>query len=211
MEQKAPRAVIFDLGRVILDFDHNIAAQKIYRFTAKTPNEIYQIFFDSDLTVSFEEGKISPFDFYLRIKELLALRLGYEDFVDIWNSIFFLTPDNLEVYSLAIRLSRHYPTLLLSNINLLHLEYIKKEFSIFDAFNYIVASCKVGAVKPKPVIYKQALELLSLPAEDVFYTDDRPELVQAAKELGINSSVYKGPEKLREDLLGLRFPREVVQ
>lgn len=195
-------AIIFDLGNVLINFDHRIAAAKISSFTDKGPDEIFNLFFDSELTRLFEEGKISPFKFFSKVKEMLSLGLSFGEFTAIWNDIFFLSEENRAVYNLACVLKKQYKVALLSNINILHLEYIKKEFPVLGAFHSIMASCELGIRKPKIEIYQKVLELLEVAAPNAFYTDDRPELIESAKSLGIRGFVFQGAEKLKRDLLG---------
>lgn len=195
-------AVIFDLGNVLIDFDHRIAASRIAGFTDKAPDEIFGLFFDSELTRLFEEGKISPQNFFLKVKEILSFKLSFDEFTAIWNDIFFLTGENLAVYKLAQDLKRRYKSTLLSNINVLHLEYIKKRFPVFDAFHNVIVSCELGIRKPKAEMYCAALKMLGVAAGNTFYTDDRPELVESASSLGIRGFVFQGVEKLKRDLAG---------
>lgn len=194
-------AVIFDLGNVLIDFDHRIAAKKIAEFTGKTGEEIYNLFFDSQLTRSFEEGKISPRQFFSGVKEILGVSIDYDEFSAVWNGIFFFSQKNLGVYNIARSLKKRYRIALLSNINALHLEYVRKTFPVFDAFDYFIASCEVGSCKPDPDIYQKALEVLKAEPQNVFYTDDRIELVESANRLGIKGFVFRGVEQLKSDLL----------
>jgi len=198
---KVITAVIFDLGNVLLDFDHRRSAQRLSGFTDKTDKEIYELFFDSGLTGLFEEGKISPLEFFSKVKGMLNARLDYQDFVPIWNEIFFFSEKNLAVYNLARKLKNRYITTLLSNINILHLQYIKKAFPIFDAFHNVLASCELGFRKPQIQIYQLALEIIDVAGPSIFYTDDRPELIAGAQALGIKGFVFEGVEKLKRDLL----------
>jgi len=197
------KAIIFDLGNVLIDFDHKIAAERISKSAHKNPQEIFNLFFDSELTALFEEGKISPLEFFLKVKETLNLKLDYSEFIPIWNEIFFLSEKNRYVYNLAKILKSHYIIALLSNINILHFDYLKKNFTVFDAVHHIITSFEVGFRKPHPLIYKKALETLGVLATDVAYTDDRPELVEKAQELGIKSFHFQGIEKLKVDFLSI--------
>ncbi len=201
MDDHKINAIIFDLGNVLIDFDHRIAAERISKFTDKIPQEIFNLFFDSGLTGLFEEGKIQHQEFFSKVKEMLNLKLDYDEFVPIWNEIFFLTEKNLAVYNLAKQLKNNYKIALLSNINILHFDYIKKKFPVFDAFHNIITSYEVGIRKPHPLIYQKTLGILGASPEQVFYTDDRPELAQSAKELGIRGFVFRGIEQLKEDLI----------
>lgn len=201
MSANGIKAVIFDLGNVLIDFDYYIAINRLLSFTDKTPAQIFELFFDSKLTSSFEEAGISPEDFFLRVKEALGLKLDYAGFLPIWNEIFFLSPKNERVYKLAKRLEKNYPLALVTNINVLHLDYIRKKFPVLGPFRNITASCEVRSTKPSPVIYKKALESLGVEPKDAFYTDDRPELIEGARRLGINGFVFEGIDKLQQDLV----------
>jgi len=203
MDNYGVKAIIFDLGNVLIDFDHTIAAKRISQFTDKSPQEIFNLFFDSELTGLFEEGRISPQVFFLKVKKILNLKLEYDTFVPIWNEIFFLSRKNRYVYNLAHTLRNHYKVALLSNINILHFDYLKKNFPVFDAFHHIITSYEIGLRKPHPLIYQKTLEILNVLANNVFYTDDRAELVEKAKDLGIKSFHFQDIDKLKEDFLSV--------
>ncbi len=194
-------AIIFDLGNVLVDFDHMIAAKRISIFTDKTPQEIFNLFFDSELTALFEEGKINPLKFFSELKRILNLKLDYASFLPIWNEIFFLTEKNQQVYNLAKILKNRYKIAVLSNINILHFDYLKENFSVFDIFQNIITSFEAGARKPDPLIYKKALDSLQVTPQNTFYTDDRAELVEKACGLGIRGFTFKAPEQLKQELL----------
>lgn len=204
MDDHKIKAIIFDLGNVLIDFNHYLASQKIAKFTEKTPEEIFNLFFDSPLTGLFEEGKLSPQDFFLKIKEMLNLKLDYPEFVPIWNEIFFLSEKNSEVYNLASALKQRYKIAIVSNINILHFVYLKQHFSMLESFPHIITSYEVGVRKPNPLIYERTLEVLGVKAQEAFYTDDRPELTDSAKELGIHGFLFKGIEQLKKDLRQLK-------
>ncbi|MDD4909147.1 MAG: HAD family phosphatase [Candidatus Omnitrophica bacterium] len=194
------KAVFFDFGNVWLDFDHWRAVDKIARFSPLDKKEIFDVFFDSEYTEKFEEGRVSPRDFFNAIRPRLKLNLGIEQFNSIWNDIFFLTPDNLKVHSLAKLLKKDLFILLISNINILHFEFLKKQFDIFGVFDRIVLSYEVGARKPKPEIYDTALRLSNAGPEEVIYTDDRPDLIAEAGKMGIDCIRFEGARALEEKL-----------
>jgi len=197
---QAVKAIFFDLGRVLIDFDHRKAASKIASSSPFDEKEIYDLFFDSDLAGLFEEGRIEPADFFLKVKELLRARIGFEEFVLAWNDIFFISETNRQVFELVKALRGRYRLTLLTNINVLHFEYIKKHYSLFEPFSEIIASFQEKVRKPNPLIYQKALSSSGVTPEEVFYTDDRPELVEGARKLGIRSSVFTGTETLIRDL-----------
>lgn len=197
------KVVIFDLGNVLLDFDFNIAAKRIAYFCEKSPKEIVALFLGSNITSLFEESKISPEDFFDCLKNMLDLKISYARFIPIWNEIFFLSAKNRSVYSLANNLRNNYRIAVLSNINILHYDYIKEHYPVLNIFNEVFASCKMGLIKPDPRIYKQVLQALDVKPEEVFYTDDREELVKSAAALNINSFIFTDFKRLKSDLINL--------
>lgn len=194
------KVILFDLGRVLVDFDHQRAAERISAFCSKTPRQIYNLFFESPATVAFEAGKISPEDFYLEVKNMLDLQLSFNSFAPIWNDIFFLSPKNRSVYRLVNDLRPCYKTALLSNINALHYEYLKKSFPVFGVFDKIFLSFELGMIKPDIEIYKKVIQELKVSPKEVFYTDDRKELVESAGSLGIRGCVFVDFAQLMHDL-----------
>lgn len=194
------KVVVFDLGRVLVDFDHRIAAQKISEFSSRDPQQIYDLFFDSPITRNFEEGKISPEEFFREISRELGLNLDFDKFRSIWNQIFFLSEENRSVYALGKELKRKHRLALLSNVNILHFNYLKDNFPVFDIFHHIFASCEMGCMKPSPEIYHKVVSSLAVKSGEIFYVDDRPELIESACRLGIRGFVFKGTKQLKADL-----------
>lgn len=192
--------MIFDLGNVLVDFDHVLAARRIAPFCKKTPQEAFSLFFDSGITALFEEGRISPREFFLRIKKMLGAKLDYRAFLPIWNEIFFFTEKNHAVYNLARSLKKRYRVALLSNVNILHFKYIRERFEIFDAFHHTIPSFEAGARKPDRRIYQKALTILDVLPQEAFYTDDRADLIRQARRLGLRAYVFKDIRKLTRDL-----------
>jgi putative hydrolase of the HAD superfamily len=197
------KVILFDLGNVLIDFDFSIAAKRFAYFCEKGPKEITGLFLSSNIINLFEEGKISPKDFFSQVKDMLDLNISYARFIPIWNEVFFLSAKNRSVYSLANNLRNNYRIAVLSNTNMLHYDYIKEYFPVFNIFNEVFASCKMGLIKPDPRIYKQVLEALDVKPEEVFYTDDREELVKSAAALKINGFVFTDYKKLKSDLINL--------
>jgi glucose-1-phosphatase len=201
------KVLLFDLGRVLVDFDHLRSAQRISAFCSRTPGEIYDLFFESGVTIAFEAGKITPQDFYLQVKQMLDLKLSYASFEPIWNDIFFLSAKNRSVFGLINALRANYKIALLSNINILHYEYLKKHFPVFGVFDKVFLSFQLGLIKPNQEIYNLVVQDLGVDPQEIFYTDDRPELVESAKSLGIKARVFTDFNQLISDLgdIGISF------
>ena len=90
------------------------------------------------------------------LSAILELDASYEDFCGIWSSIFL--PDTLIQEDLLAALRERYRLLLLSNTNAIHFEMVRRTYPLLDRFHHHVVSYKVGALKPSPVIYAEAIK-----------------------------------------------------
>jgi FMN phosphatase YigB (HAD superfamily) len=189
---------LFDLGRVLVDFDHHISARRIAALTGKDAGWLYDFFFESDLTMAFDEGRISSKQFYAEIKKITGLKISYDEFVPIWSDIF---SEKTDVCDFAINLKKDYRLVLISNVNILQFEHIARKFSIISHMDELILSYKVGSMKPGQKIYQAAIKASRTPPQRIIYTDDRPELIEGAKAAGIkNSFVFKDLNSLKKDL-----------
>ncbi|MFH1769000.1 MAG: hydrogenase maturation protease [Candidatus Omnitrophota bacterium] len=174
----------FDLGKVLFDFDFNIALTKIEDKISCRREEIIKAFFQEDFCLDFEKGLQSPYRFYEKFKEAFGANLSYDQFVDVWCDIF--TPKE-EMVNLISRLKTVYPVYLISNINQLHADYLKDKFpDIFNLFDRLILSCEVKSVKPEREIYQQ-LTKDNCALEDIIYIDDREDLIKEAAKLNLKA------------------------
>jgi len=199
------KVILFDLGNVLVDLNLKPAVARISGFCSKSQDEIIKLFLDSGITNSFEKGEFSADEFYKQAKDILDLKLGYASFVSIWNEVFFFSLKNRSLYHIANRLKENYRIAILSNTNILHYRYIKDNFPVFNIFEKVFLSFEIGAVKPDQTIYRKAIEALGVLPENIFYTDDRPELVKSASKLGIKSFTFTSVEQLISDLSSLNI------
>jgi len=189
---------IFDLGRVLVDFDHHISAAKIAKLTGKDESWLYQLFFESELTKIFDEGKILPRHFYNEIKKLTGLNISFDEFAAIWVDIF---KEKKDVCDFATSLKNNYRLVLMSNVNKLQFEHIRRVFPVVSVMDALVLSYQVGAMKPDHKIYERAIKASQTPPERIIYADDRPELIEGAKLAGIKSSfVFTDLDGFKRDL-----------
>lgn len=191
--------ILFDLGRVLIDFDHNIAVRRIKNFCSLDEKEIFNLFFDSDLTDRYERGVISSFDFFKEAKKMLKAEISYEEFMPIWNEIFTPHPG---MYEIVEFLKDNYRLYLISNINKLHFEYLQEKFGDhFKFFSYIFLSYELGLRKPDLRIYNLIIDYISTRPQNIIYTDDRVELIDAAKKIGIDAFQFVSVPSFKQELL----------
>ena len=186
---KKIKAVLFDLGKVILHFDFTPAFGRLSSACPMSPSQIKDYFRRSGLEVLYDGGKISSKKFYFEAKKGLRHDLSFEKFKSVWNRIF---RPNFEIVSLIRQLKKNRTRLVLvSNTNPMHFEYILKRYSILGHFEKHVLSYKEKVRKPDIRIYRTAIRAGRPKPHEIFYIDDRSDLTQAAEEIGLHTFTYK--------------------
>ncbi len=182
------KAVLFDLGKVILDFNFEPAFHKLAKYTPLSAEAIEDYFWRSGLEVLYDGGKISSLDFYKEVKRVLKHTLSYPKFKNIWNDIF--TPKK-EIVELIRRLSGDKRLVLISNTNAMHYEYVRRKYTVLNYFDRCILSFKEKTRKPDKKIYQAAAKACLAKPREIFYIDDREDLTEAAEALGFNTFTYK--------------------
>jgi glucose-1-phosphatase len=195
------KTLIFDLGKVIVNFDHSRIVQRIEQSCDFKSDEIFKIIFASNTTHDYELGKISSLEFFDEVKKLINLRMSFTEFADAWTCTFDLEPIISE--KIIENLSQKYRLLVLSDTNELHFEFIKVNFPILRHFDDFVLSYQVGVVKPAPEIFYAAIEKANCLPEECFFTDDREVNVIGAEKVGIKAIQFISAEQFVEDLQNL--------
>lgn len=194
------KTLIFDLGNVVLGFDHHIISHRLSLLTGLDEGWLYRFLFESGLDRPLNQGRITLDEFLRKINEGLGSCLEIETFKGIWNDMFFSPSKEME--SLLFTLKRTHTLYLLSNTNEPHFQYLITRYSILNIFDEYILSYKVGYTKPDKEIFFEALRRShSLPNQCLFI-DDIKEYVDAAKALGMNGIHFKGVELLKEELKG---------
>jgi glucose-1-phosphatase len=191
---------VFDLGKVILPFEHRQIASKLWQRSKNnrklTEEEIFQDLFDlkNGSVNRYEEGLLSSEEFFLEVRKRYDLALEFEDFSEIWNNIFW---DNPEVNEIIIYLkAKGFPIYLLSNTNELHFSYVIERFPIVHVLDEWILSFEVGAKKPDKRIYDAIFERTDVDRAKILYIDDIDAYVSAARSHGMQGLVYESPDDL---------------
>ena len=132
------------------------------------------------------------------------MRIPYEQFLEVWNDIFVVDE---AMSRLVGRLLEEYPCYLISNTNRPHFEYLRRLCPVLERLNGWILSYEVGHLKPNPAIYHRALEIACLKPSEMFYVDDRDDLIQAARSMGFQTHRFGGYEGLIADLEARGLPK----
>ena len=191
------KAVIFDLGKVLVDFDFRRGYRALEGICPYAAADIPKRLARTGLVERFETGLVEPDSFYAELSRTLELDLAYDRFCDIWSSIFTaaLLPETM-----LEGLARRYRLLLLSNTNAIHFEMIRKAYPLLRHFHERVLSYEVKAMKPDPRIFSEAVRRAGCGAAECFYTDDIAPNVEGARKLGIDAVQFESADQIRREL-----------
>ncbi len=195
------KAIIFDLGRVIIPFDFELGYRELARVSGKSTTEIRERIRGTGLVPLLETGLVEPEAFVAGIAQALEMELGMAEFARIWNSIFL--KETLIPEEMLVRLKRNYKVLLLSNTNAIHFEGLEREYPMLRHFDHHVLSYRVRAMKPDAAIYLHAAELAGCEAAECLFIDDLEENVVGARAVGMVALVFEGHERLVRDFANL--------
>ncbi len=203
MNHSPIEVILYDLGNVILPFNHFQIAEKLSRFSQKKefrdpPNVFSHLFdFEKGAVNGYEVGKVSSLEFFKSLKESLQLSLSFEAFIPIWNEIFV---ENEEVSQIILSQKGRWKLGLLSNTNPLHFDYVLSKFPIIRVFDRWILSHEVGSKKPAVEIFQKAIEWASVEPRRILFIDDMKRHVKVAASLGMHGIHFLSAGQLREEL-----------
>ena len=208
MNHHPTKVVLFDLGNVILPFNHYQIAEKLARFSESRelndPPRIFSYLFDRQegAVNDYEVGKKSSIEFFNQVKERFKLIITFDAFVPIWNEIF---TENHDVSELIRSLKGKKKLGLLSNTNSLHFEYALSTFPVLNLFDKWILSHEVGFKKPAVEIFLKAMEWASVPPTKILFIDDIKEHVEVAASVGMQAIHFTSAQQLVRELSRFRL------
>ncbi|HOW58137.1 MAG TPA: HAD family phosphatase [Candidatus Omnitrophota bacterium] len=197
------KAVIFDLGNVLVNYDVKRAARRFSKAGGISQIRIWAHFFLSKFEQAYTRGEISTMEFYRAACRVFKKPIPYKLFKQYWNDIFWENPG---MERLLVRLKKYYPLYLISNTNLMHFTYIKKHFKLLRHFKKKFPSHEVRARKPELRIYRRVLSKIGLRPEQTVFIDDMKSFIRGARKAGMHAIHFKNRLQLVRDLrrLGIK-------
>jgi HAD superfamily hydrolase (TIGR01509 family) len=188
------RAVIFDIGRVLIRIDVGRAMKGMASGLSLSPEELWSAIENDPRWKDWQEGRTAPGDWHLHLKQRFGGSATYEQFVETWNLV--LDPEPIYSKELFEKLAKKYRLALLSNTDPIHVAHMEARYDLLSYFPARIYSCSVGASKPSPIIYREALRACRVGAEEAVYIDDIAAYVEAAQRLGMAGVQFRSSEQL---------------
>ncbi len=191
---KRPPTIIFDLGGVLVE-NVTLSALGALLPEATDAEAVRERWLASESVRAFELGRSDPAtfatDFVAEWGVALAPAELLEEFVT-WPRA--LWPESLD---LIAELRAHHLVACLSNCNELHWA---KFGGFAEHFDVAFSSHLLGRIKPDRDVFETVLARLAVEPGDVYYFDDSPACVEAARETGMLAYLATGPDACRRVL-----------
>ena len=199
------RFIYFDLGNVLLFFDHQLAARQMAEVAGISPVQAWKAVFDDGLEARYERGEIDDRQFHEAFCAATGSQPSQAALRHAGSDIF---RQNVPILPIVAALdSAGFRLGILSNTCVAHWEYCQRYKILTHAFSVYALSFRIGALKPDPKIYAAAAELAEVKPQEILFIDDIAGHVAGAKAAGFAAVQYVNVPRLAADLrgLGLRF------
>lgn len=197
-------ALLFDLGRVVLDLDFNRTLRLWAHHAACEPAQLANKFLRDDLYQRHEKGEISDEAFFAGLRSSLGVALSDTEFVEGWNAIF--VGEMPGISRLLTRAAQRLPLYAFSNTNAPHVAYFSAQFAgVLGHFREIFVSSAIGLRKPDADAYDHVVQAIGMPAERIVFFDDLAENVEGARNRGLRAVLVTSPDDVAKalDALGI--------
>jgi putative hydrolase of the HAD superfamily len=192
------KAVVFDVGGVLHETSGDFIFKDIMQTLEITEDVLKEAWFENINKLG--RGEITEKEFWRLIvkktkskKPLPRESLLLREFINHYNR-------NDAAINLVNRLkTKGYKVAILSNTVKSH-AYYQYEIGVYQNFDTVVLSHEIGMLKPDLEIYEYLLKKLQVKPEEVIFTDDKINNIEAAAKLGIHAILFKNIEQLKTEL-----------
>ncbi len=181
--------VLLDLGGVLANLGSPVEDMGL----EYSEQDFWDIWLGSSAVRSFETGQLSADQFYDQFAKETEMT-DASDFAQKFAKWQLALFDGAE--QLLERLSAKNPIVLLSNTNVVHWQQVQRSTEVFSLFTHTYVSFETGLFKPDVAVFKRVLSDTGIEPGRVYYFDDNPRFVDAAKGLGINAHKVVGLAEL---------------
>jgi len=179
-------ALLFDIGRVVLDIDFNRALACWAGHAGCTPGEIAARFVREEAYRHHEIGKIDDAAYFESLRQSLGIKLSNAQLLEGWNAIF--VGEMPGIAALLARAAKRLPLFAFSNTNNAHVEFFPVAYAdVLGHFREMFLSSTIGLRKPNADAYDHVVKAIGVPAERIVFFDDLAENIEGARARGLTA------------------------
>jgi glucose-1-phosphatase len=183
-------ALLFDLGRVVIDIDFNLAFAKWAEYACCDQAVIAQRFSYDDAYKRHERGEIDADEYFTALRLALGVEIPDTQLLEGWNAIFIGEMPGIS--PLLADAARRFPLYAFSNSNREHeLCWSRRFTGVLRYFREIYVSSTIGLRKPEAAAYNYVVKAIGTSAERIVFFDDILENVDAARACGLQAFQVK--------------------
>ncbi len=198
----AADALLFDLGRVVLDIDFHRTLVCWAGHAGCEPAQLVGRFSNDETYRRHERGEISDAEFFARLRTSLGIKLSDAQFMEGWNAIFAGEMPGIAEH--LTRAAKHVPLYAFSNTNGAHAEHFSQHFAgVLSHFRAIFLSSTIGLRKPDGEAYDHVVKAIGVPASRIVFFDDLAENIEGARARGLTAVHVTSPEDVADALAAL--------
>ena len=204
MQGKADKPVIvLDVGGVLVDFDLKPligALSKNHGEKASFPSlaNIDKLF------LPVQTGEATLDDIIPELNASLGVSMAPSEWQALSCSIF--TGEMPGMKEMLRELKNDFFLVALTNTVEVHWTFLLKTYDILKLMDGYIVSYLEGVAKPDPAIYQIVVDRYCDGGVPHFHTDDLPEYVEAARQIGWRSEVFRSPSQFKNQVLRSRTP-----
>jgi glucose-1-phosphatase len=192
------KVIVFDLGKVLVDFDYSIAAIRIAARSNLPSGTVRPLIEQSRFIIDYEFGRLTRREFFDEVCRTTGFGGVIEEFSEFFADIFTPIQPMIDLHAELRR--RGFRTYIFSNTNDLAIEHIRRNFAFFRNFDGYIFSYEVGAMKPEEKIYEAMEATSGRRGAEIVYIDDRPENIEVGNTRGWKGILHESPEESRATL-----------
>ena len=182
----AADALLFDLGRVVLDIDLDKALSCWAGHAGCEPAQLVGRFVSDDIYQRHERGEIDDAEFFASLRTALGVGLSDAQFLEGWNAVF--AGEMPGIAPLLKRAAERLPLYAFSNTNSAHVEHFSQAYAgVLGHFREIFLSSSIGLRKPEAAAYDHVVKAIGVPAPRIVFFDDLAENIEGARARGLTA------------------------
>ena len=195
-------ALLFDLGRVVLDIDFNKVVASWAGHAGCEPSHLVGRFSPDEAWRRHERGEISDAAFFENLRASLGIDITDRQFLEGWNAIF--AGEMPGVAAMLARAGARLPLYAFSNTNGAHVEHFSRAYAdVLGHFREIYLSSTIGLRKPEAAAYDYVVKAIGVPASRIVFFDDSAENIAGARARGLNTVHVRSPDDVATALAAL--------
>ena len=189
--------IVLDAGKVLVDYDARVVVEELSRRCGRQI-DLPQAADLDELFSPVYEGRQSWKDTLQVLSRALGFSLDSQEWWGLWCRIF--TGEVPGMREALAELKSEFRLVALSNTEEVHWTFVLRTYPIFGLLDGWVVSYREGLAKPDPAIYRALMDRYCDGQLPVFYTDDTPRYVEAARRLGWDAEVFRDAAHFKEEV-----------